>query len=58
MQFDEWFNETEVFSLRAERFFNDLDHHVPDSQGSNKRMVEWLKAAYKAGYEQGRNDYI
>jgi hypothetical protein len=54
MQFDEWFNEIEVFSLRGERFFNDLDHHVPDSQGSSKRMVEWLRAAYNAGYEQGK----
>ena len=56
MKFDEWFNEIEVFSLRSERFFNDLDHHVPTSQGSAQRMVEWLKAAYKVGYEQGKSE--
>jgi len=51
MTFDEWFDEVELFSTRNERFFSDLDHHNPNSKGANQRMVEWLKAAYKAGYE-------
>ena len=48
MKFDEWFNEIELFSTRAERFFSDLDHHKP-YEGSYQRMVEWLKAAYDVG---------
>ena len=49
MQFEDWFDELEMFSLRSERFYNDLDHTRPDSIESQKRMVEWLKAAYDAG---------
>ncbi len=56
MTFDEWFNELEVFSMRGERFLNDLDHHVEGSEGSNKRMIEWLRAAYKVGLEQGKSE--
>lgn len=51
MTFDEWFNEIEVFSLRSERFYNDLDHHKEGSEGSYNRMAVWLKAAYEAGAE-------
>lgn len=54
MQFDEWFNEIEVFSIRSERFYDDLDHHKEGVQGSYNRMAVWLKAAYAAGYEQGK----
>jgi len=53
MTFEEWFNEIELYSLRGERFYNDLDHHNPNSQKANERMVSWLKAAYEAGYEHG-----
>lgn len=56
MTFEEWFNEIEGYALRSERFFGDLDHHKPESQGSNKRMVEWLRAAYNVGYEQGKSE--
>lgn len=51
MTFEEWFNEIEMFSLRGERFYNDLDHHKEGSRGSSERMVAWLKAAYQVGYE-------
>lgn len=51
MKFEDWFDQVEVFALRSERFYNDLDHHVEGSQGSTKRMVEWLRAAYDAGCE-------
>ena len=49
MQFEDWFDELELFSLRSERFHNDLDHTRPDSIECQKRMVEWLNAAYEAG---------
>lgn len=50
MNFYDWFDEVELFSTRSERFFNDLDHHVPNSKGANGRMIGWLKSAYEAGY--------
>ena len=49
MEFEDWFDQTEAFSLRSERFYCDLDHTRPDSLESQKRMVGWLKAAYEAG---------
>jgi hypothetical protein len=49
MEFEDWFDEIEAFSLRSERFYSDLDHTRPDSTESQKRMVGWLRAAYEAG---------
>lgn len=56
MKFEDWFNEIELYSMRSERFFNDLEHHVTTSSGSAKRMIEWLRAAYDVGYQQGKDD--
>lgn len=52
MKFDEWFNGIEVYSLRSERFYDDLDHHKEGSEGSYNRMAVWLKAAYEAGHDE------
>ena len=49
--FEQWFEETELFSTRAERFYNDLDHHKEGSKGSYMQMKKWLQAAYNAGRE-------
>ena len=57
MTFDEWFNETEIFSLRSERFYADLfDIESPNVESPN--MIKWLRAAYQIGYEQGKYDSI
>lgn len=50
MTFDEWLDEIEVFSIRRERYLDDLDHHKEGSNGSYNRMLVWLKAAYEAGH--------
>lgn len=53
MKFEDWFHETENFSLRAERFYDDLVYYQEDRP---ERIVEWLRAAYEAGREHGRKD--
>jgi hypothetical protein len=55
MTFDEWFNEFEIFSLRCERFYDELEHY---KDGTTEDMVIWLKAAYEAGYEEGQDWYV
>ena len=51
MTFEDWFLESEVFSLRCERFYDDLIHY----QGDNPEIIiKWLKAAYEVGREHER----
>jgi len=54
MKFEEWFHGLEVFTLRSERFYDDLDHHKANSEGSYNRMKIWLLAAYNQGLEEGK----
>ena len=48
MTYDEWMNEIESYGTRKERFLNEWDHGMSD-----KRMEEWLKAAYIMGFNKG-----
>lgn len=57
MEFDEWFNEVELFGLRSERFYDDLYAYKFDG-ASSVYMVKWLKAAYEVGYEKAKNDNL
>lgn len=50
MKFDDWFNEVEVFSLRSERFYDDLITYKLEGIDA-EYFVKWLKAAYEAGYD-------
>jgi hypothetical protein len=45
MKFEEWLYENENYSLRLER----LQEEVPTA--STGRLIKWLEAAYKVGYE-------
>ena len=55
MTFEEWLNETEVFSSRLERLYEDLN----DYQGDNIEIItQWLKAAYDVGYETGMKNKL
>lgn len=49
-KFDDWFNEIENYSSRSERFFAEIanNYMLP-----SKNLVEWLKAAYTAGFDAG-----
>ena len=46
--FEEWLDEIEIFSSRYERLAADLP--VSDA------LINWLRAAYDVGYEQGKKD--
>ncbi len=52
MTFDEWIFELEGFSMRIERLYESMDSSI----NMNKLVVDWLKAAYEAGREQGWAD--
>ena len=49
MKFEDWLYETENFSLRVERLFEDL----PVDNGGV--LIRWLEAAYKVGFEHSEN---
>ena len=46
--FDDWFNEQELYGLRSERLYAMLETHQWDV------VVKWLKAAYNQGREDER----
>ena len=48
-QFDAWFEEMEVYSLRYERFWDDFDY-AKESK-NNQLMVKWLRTAFEMGYD-------
>lgn len=49
--FDDWFYEMEGYGFRAERFWDDFETK------NHAAMMEWLKTAYKMGYEEGQRLY-
>lgn len=57
MKFEDWFHEPENFSLRAERFYEEIRYYKYNDKMDNSRILEWLRAAYEAGreHEQQKN---
>ena len=51
--FDEWLNESEGFSLRMERIYDDLVKNPKDAIDNWKQIKEWLQAAYNQGFDNG-----
>lgn len=49
MTFDEWFNQQEGYSTRAERFYEDLEWNDP------QRIKDWLMAAYNEGMREANS---
>lgn len=57
MTFDEWFNEQEGFSLRCERFYDDVEMYKYHCEaGDVDVLLKWLRAAYDVGHEQGKSE--
>lgn len=58
MHFDQWFNQIELFGLKSERFYTDVDMclSVLDKSKTYDLMLQWLRAAYAAG--QAENNMI
>ena len=51
--FDEWLNESEGFSLRMERIYDDLVKKPKDPVDNWKQIKEWLQVAYNEGFDKG-----
>ena len=51
--FNEWLNESEGFSLRMERIYDDLVKNPKDAIDNWKQIKEWLQAAYNEGFDNG-----
>jgi len=56
MTFNEWFCEQEIFNVRCERFYEDLDNFRIDSDEAENCILDWMKAAYEVGYENGKSN--
>lgn len=57
MNFEDWFHEVEVFSLRSERFYDDLLTYKLDGVEA-AHLQKWLRAAYEAGREHETMKYM
>ena len=53
MTFQEWLDEIEVYSDREERLVSEFPSLCSVSY-DKKRLMDWLRAAYDVGYEEGR----
>jgi hypothetical protein len=53
MTFNEWLNESEGFSLRMERIYDNLVRSPKDPVDNWIQIKDWLEAAYEVGYSQG-----
>lgn len=52
MTFDQWFYGSEVYSLRCERFYDDVqDMSSRPYKIQHEVMLKWLRAAYEVGAE-------
>lgn len=52
--FHEWFNALEGYGLKSERFYNDLE--IQDELRRAAIMVNWMNAAFYAGYDKGKEN--
>ena len=49
-KFDDWFWELENYSTRGDRFYEEFAHL---SEADQKRMFEWLSAAWDCARSKG-----
>ena len=49
--FDDWFDETENYSFRSERFFQHLElfNSTVCTDQRNEFITNWMRAAFEAG---------
>jgi len=53
MTFNEWLDEMEGFGMRKERLYATFAHY---DKHDWVVLVNWLKYAYEAGYQEGKQD--
>lgn len=57
MTFDDWLNETEGYSSRLERAYEELvSHRYVDNHTFWKTVLLWLNTAYSIGNNAGQNN--
>ena len=55
MTFNEWLKESEGFSLRMERIYDDLVKRPKDPVDNWLQIKSWLEAAYNQGFEDNES---
>jgi hypothetical protein len=55
MTFNEWLNESEGFSLRMERIYDDLVKRPKDPVDNWLQIKGWLEAAYDQGFHDNES---
>ena len=50
INFEDWFDELESYSMRSERFFESLGQ-FKEGQLYQRNLILWLEAAFQAGRE-------
>ena len=54
--FDDWFDETENYSFRSERFFQHLEAIIEDEPRRTEFITNWMRAAFEsARLEKGNS---
>ena len=56
-EFNSWFNEIEAFSLRSERFYEEINHYRT-RESQYELIITWLKAAYMHGVRTAAQDSV
>ena len=56
-EFNSWFNAVEVFGLRSERFFQEINYYRT-REAQAELMITWLKAAYLHGIKTAARDSV
>ena len=49
VNFDDWFNELENYSLRSERFYAQLDA-IKEQELRQRFVMRWMEVAWEQGY--------
>lgn len=52
MNFENWFNQIELYGLKSERYY-DLISRLTEDEKLKKSLVAWLESAYNEGFENG-----
>jgi hypothetical protein len=53
LDFNGWLNESEGFSLRMERIYDDLVKNPKNPVDNWNQIKEWLQTAYNEGFDTG-----
>lgn len=54
--FTKWFNQQELYGLKSERFYDLIDMMSKAGNAYHRSAVSWLRAAYAAGFDEGKTN--